>query len=235
MKRLPRPFGAWAVALALAFGGVTASTADTETNEATHDGLVLKEKTTYTRLYVRPGVSLAGYDQVEILDCPVAFRKNWERDQNDDAVGLGDRITKRDMDRIRAALSKEFLSVFTKELERKNGYTVIDAGTEAKKGAAGVLLLRPAIIDLDIAAPEVMAPDMQQTFSAGGVAMTLYLEIYDSMTGQILARFIDAQREDDGQIQVASAVLNKADADEILQRWAERLRKGLDRARGKAR
>lgn len=237
MTRHPRSLApsiaAWAAALALVIVPLAASSADADSPETTHDGLVLKQKGPHTRLWVRPGATLADYRKVEILDCPVAFRKNWERDQNEDREDLENRVTKQDMDRIRAELSKEFLVVFTKELQGKDGYTVIDAGKQASQGAAGVLLLRPAIIDLDIAAPDVMAPDMQTTFTASGVAMTLYLEMYDAATGQILARYVDAQREDDQGIMIANRVTNKADADEILEGWAKRLRQGLDQAHAK--
>ena len=191
---------------------------------SSHDGLELVKKTRSTALYVRPGASLAQYQRVAILDCPVAFRKNWERDQNEERVDPMNRINKKDMDRIKSELSKEFLKIFTRELQDKGGYTVVDTGAE------DVLILRPAIINLDVTAPDLMTPGMSETFTTGAVAMTLYLELYDSVTSQILARFVDADGDREGMVQVANRVTNKAAADRVLTRWADRLRKALDDA-----
>ncbi len=192
---------------------------------SSHDGLELVKKTRSTALYVRPGASLAQYNRVAILDCPVAFRKNWERDQNEERVDPMNRINKKDMDRIKKALSEEFLKIFTRELQDKGGYTVVDTGAE------DVLILRPAIINLDVSAPDKMTPGMSTTFTTSALAMTLYLELYDSVTSQILVRFVDADGDrEGGMMQIANRVTNKAAADRILSRWADRLRKGLDDA-----
>jgi len=199
-----------------------------------HDGLELVEKTRSTALYVHPGASLAPYDRVAILDCPVAFRKNWERDQNDQRMDITERITKRDMDRIKKELAKEFAKVFARELQHKGGYTVVDAGAKEDSGAKDLLILRPAIINLDVTAPDKMSPGMSETFTTSALAMTLYLELYDSLTGQILARYVNSAGDDNGMVGVANSVTNKAAADRILTRWADRLRKGLDDAHKEA-
>ena len=191
---------------------------------SSHDGLELVKKTRSTALYVRPAASLAQYNRVAILDCPVAFRKNWERDQNEERVDPMNRINKKDMDRIKTELSREFLRIFTRELQDKGGYTVVDSGAE------DVLILRPAIINLDVTAPDKMTPGMSETFTTGAVSMTLYLELYDSVSSQIIARFVDADGDREGTMMVANRVTNKAAADRVLTRWADRLRKGLDEA-----
>ena len=195
--------------------------------QTSHDGLELVKKDRSTALYVRPGASLAQYDRVAILDCPVAFRKNWERDQNRER-NFEERISKQDMERIKKALSEEFLKIFKRELQDEGGYTVVDTGGE------DVLVLRPAIINLDVSAPDKMTPGMSETFTTSAVAMTLYLELYDSVSSQILARYVHADGDREGTMQVANRVTNKAAADRILTRWADRLRKGLDDAHREA-
>ncbi|MGI9330374.1 MAG: DUF3313 family protein [Gammaproteobacteria bacterium] len=189
-----------------------------------HDGLKLVKKNRSTELYIRPGVSLAQYKRIAILDCPVAFRKNWERDQNNEVVDPMNRVDKKDMDRIKSELSKEFRRIFTRELQEKGGYTVVDTGGE------DVLILRPAIINLDVTAPDKMTPGMSETFTASALSMTLYLELYDSVSSQILARYIHADGDREGMVQISNRVTNKAAADRVLTRWADRLRKGLDDA-----
>jgi len=204
--------------------------ADGEQKSLSHDGLALAKQSRHTRLWTRPGATLAPYRRVELLDCAIAFRKDWQRDQNEDRESLGAQVTKRDMDRIEQQLAKDFRRVFTTELEKRGGYDVIDAGEKATEGAKDVLLLRPAIIDLDVGSPEVMDAEMSTTFSNAAVAMTIYLELFDSASGQIIARFVDAEGDSEAGVTMSSGVENTAVEDRILERWAERLRKGLDQA-----
>ena len=154
--------------------------------QVSEDGLQLQEHTKLRAVYLKPGASLAKYDRVAILDCYVAFRKNWERDYNNEAMGLNQRITQKDIDRIKQQLADEFRKVFTKELQDK-GYQVVD------DAAADVLIVRPAIIDLDITAPDTMSPGMEVTLVASAGEMTLYMELYDSLSSELLARVIDPE------------------------------------------
>jgi hypothetical protein len=212
-------------ATVLALVACVARADDSAAPDSASDGLVLTQKTDTREIWKRPGVSFAQYDRLAILDCPVAFRKNWQEDQNENAAsGLGERVTRQDMARIEKSLSDEFRQVFTDELQTKGGYQVVNVG------AADVLVLRPAIINLDVAAPDNLTPDVSQAVANAG-SMTLYLELYDSVTSTLLVRVVDAQGAHPGFVQVASRVTNKQAADEILRDWADALRKALDQAR----
>ena len=199
-----------------------------ELPKVSHDGLDLVEGTKLGAVYKKPGADLSQYDRVAILDCTVAFRKNWQRDQNADRMGLQRGVSKEDMDRMKKNLSDEFNKVFSKELQ-KGGYKIVD------KGAEDVLLLRPAIINLDVAAPDTMSPGMTRTFTASAGEMTLYMELYDSATSAILARVVDEKAgRDHGGMQISNRVTNVAEADRILRKWADILRQKLDEAHGKS-
>jgi hypothetical protein len=96
-------------------------------------------------------------------------------------------------------------------------------------------VLRPAIIDLDVTAPDTMSAGRSYTLSQSAGSMTLYIELYDSVTSQLLGKAID-QRSDPGMagtIQWRNRVTNKAEADRILRRWAKALRERLDDVHGK--
>lgn len=189
-----------------------------------HDGLALQASKLADVVYVRPGADFSGYRRVAILDCPVAFSKDWEREYKNGA----ERVSQKEMDEIKANLSAEFLKIFTDELQTKGGYTIVTEGAE------DVLILRPAIVDLEISAPDTMAPGRSFTLSDSAGGMTLYLEVFDSVTSQILARAIDRQEDGGmGRIQWQNAVTNKAEADRILRRWASTLRSRLDALQGK--
>jgi len=188
-----------------------------------HDGLELRKGKVASVVYVRPGVDFSRYKRIAILDCPVAFSKDWERERKGSAV----RISQKDMDEIKAALSAEFLEIFTDELQTKGGYQIVTTGGE------DVLVLRPAIVDLDVTAPSTMSAGRSYTLSESAGAMTLYLEFFDSVSGQILARAIDREADrGSGQIQWQKKVMNKAEADRILRRWASALRARLDEVQG---
>ena len=58
--------------------------------------------------------------------------------------------------------------------------------------------------------------------------MTLFMELYDSSTGDIIARVIDPQAADRGGFaMMASSVTNTAEAKRIIRKWAETLRSHL--------
>jgi len=67
--------------------------------EVSHDGLHLQPDTKFALVYLRPGADFSQYSRIALLDCEVAFRKNWQRDQNS-AQPLS--VSKADMDKMRA-------------------------------------------------------------------------------------------------------------------------------------
>lgn len=192
--------------------------------ESTPDGLKLVEVKDIDALYVQEGATLAPYKRVYLVDCAVAFRKDWEEEYNRNVVGLSQRVSDKDMQRIQAALAEEFRIVFTKELE-KSGYEVT---TEL---ASDVLIVRPAIVNLDPIAPDLQTAGMSYTIVQSAGAMTLYAELYDGGTNAKIAMVMDARADPDGFAERASRVTNKAAADRMLRHWAQRLVKGLDTAK----
>lgn len=105
----------------------------------------------------------------------------------------------------------------------------------AETAAEDVLVLRPAIINLDITAPDTMSPGMTRTFTASAGEMTLYMEFFDSTTSAILGRVVDAEASRDlGGVQISNRVTNIAEADRILRKWADILRQKLDEVHGKS-
>lgn len=208
----------------LGFASTTVVQAKEAPLETSPEGLVLRHSKDARLVYVRPGASLAQYDRVAILDTFVEFEKNWQRDYNANVGGIQGRVTTKDMDRMKAAVASEFRKVFTAELQ-KGGYQVVDAA------APDVLILRPAIINLKVTAPDLQRADITRTFVRSAGQMTLYLELWDSANNMILARIMDPQEDDWGGR--ATRASNKFAMDEILREWAEKLRKHLDAAQGK--
>ena len=209
-----------AAALACLAMAITLTTvyAKEELPEVSKDGLHLLKKTKVRIAYAKPGVTLDKYTKVKILDCFVQFREDWEHDYNLGEVGLSGRVTDKDVARIKQLLAEEFEKVFTEQLTEA-GHEVVDAvGPE-------VLLLRPAIINLDVTAPDLSMHQagLQTTVVASAGQMTLYMELYDSATSELLARVIDPRADPGGMAMRANRVTNRAAADRILRRWADLL------------
>lgn len=210
-------------ALCLSGLAATASvaTADEELPAVTVDGLHLLHDTQLAIVYADPEAELTGYKRIRLLDAAVAFKKNWARDHNRSSAM---RITSSDMERIKTRLATEFHEVFRNELAA-GGYELTDENAE------DVLLLRPAIINLDPTAPDTMTAGRSQTHVRSAGEMTLYIELYDALTGDLLAKALDRQVDPDRHFYTwANSATNKAAADRILKGWARILREALDQA-----
>ena len=109
-------------------------------------GMQLIEKDSRGAIYADKGVDWSVYSKIMLDDATVAFRKNWERDQRSTA-GSRISISPNDVERIKNNLAQEFQIVFRQTLE-EGGYELVDESGE------DVLLVRPAIINLDVKAPE---------------------------------------------------------------------------------
>lgn len=211
--------GALSVGLA-----ATAAFAADKLPETSSDGLQLQKSKKVRILYAKPGASLKSYGRVMILDCFVEFQKNWQREYNLEEVGLSGRVTDKDADAIKQRLAKEFKEVFTKRLAKK-GHVVVDAP------APDVLLLRPALINVEITAPQTRMAGRSREFIRSAGSMTLVLELYDSSTSTLLARVIDPQTDVQPFPTEANRATNKFAADDILRRWADLLASHLGEAK----
>jgi len=195
--------------------------------QVSKDGLQLKTHTKQRVVYVKPGATFNQYDRVMILDCYVEMQKDWQRNYNSN-VGpdLSRQISDDDVKRIKSNLAAEFKKVFTAELQ-KGGYQVTNSP------APDVLLLRPAIIDVQVTAPDIMSAGMDVNVITSAGSGTFYLELWDPSTNTILARAMDAEADQQPFAQQANAVTNRQAADIILRKWADDLVRHLDAVRGK--
>jgi hypothetical protein len=187
--------------------------------EVTHDGLVRVSDSAMARAWKKPGVDFSQYTHVGLLDCEVAFKRNWRMNHSG--------VRTRDMERIKKSLGDEFRKVFSDELE-KGGYPIV---TEIDHN---VLLIRPAIIDLDVAAPDTNSAGRSDSFTTSAGSMTLVVEFYDSASSEILARAVDRRNARNvGSVTWATRGTNTDAARRLLRRWANLLVKKLDEVHGK--
>jgi len=212
---------------ALAVGSVSNALAKEAPPETTPEGLVLQKNTKSRVVYLKPGATFTQYNRVAILDCLVEFEKDWQKDYNNSRMGLEGRVSDKDIERMKTGLAAEFKKVFTKELQDKGGYEVVNTA------APDVLVLRPALVNVEVNAPDLMTAGINATVVRSAGQMTLFLELWDSSTNTLLARMLDAAADNDAFAKQASRVTNVQAADRILSDWAHELRLRLDQVKGK--
>lgn len=192
-----------------------------EEQQVTVDGLHLVKDSNLTLVYAEPGADLGQYKRIYLEDAYIAFKKNWQRKQS---TNRADQVSVENMERIKAELSSLFRQVFSRTLEEA-GYQLVTERAE------DVLLIKPAIINLDITAPDTRSVTQVTSFAETAGEMTLYLELYDSMTDDLIAKALDRKEDrQTGYFQWQNHVSNRAAANRILQVWANILKEGLDQA-----
>lgn len=209
-----------AIALVALLAGAPAVSADESTDLFAN--LTPVEGAGVAMAYIDPEADFSVFKRVMILDTYVAFRSGWQRDQRRGTRGVG--VTARDMERIKGDVATLFNEVLADRLQANDGYEVVtETGDD-------VLLIRAAIIDLDITAPETSSPGRSRTFTASSGAATLYIELFDSVSGQIVGRAADRQavRSSGGWMTWTNRVTNSADARRAFGSWADQLRGFLD-------
>ncbi len=216
IQRCTRP----AIAVLLSAGLPLLSLA-VENPEVSQDGLQLVEQARHSSLYVNPDVDWNRYREIHLLEATVDFRRNWQRDQN---RSYPFKVRNEDVAEIKQSMAELLAEVFSQELSKDNGYALTNTSGEQ------VLIIRPAILKLDIVAPDTQNGSgiyKQYTESSGD--MTLQLELIDSVTGKILARTSEyGEVPRWGHLQWTNRVTNEADARRMLRRWAIELRNRLD-------
>ena len=199
--------------------------ASTRAPEVSEDGLSLVADDRFDTVYRLPNSDLGDYGSLVMAPCTVSFRDHWMRDQNRSRPATGNRVSQDDVDRITTALGEDCDTWFRETLSAEPAYPIIDPDASAQ----GALVVAPAIIKLDVNAPDVRGPGMVQNYTTSAGEMTLSLELRDGDTGTVLARIIDRQEDpDDLWMEWTTSVSNRADARRILRRWSERLRSYMD-------
>jgi hypothetical protein len=189
--------------------------------DVTIDGLHRVADSNVDLLYLKPGADFSRFTRVFIVQPHVAFVEGYRQRMN--RMNPRQPVTQADMDRMKEALSALLLEVFTEELQNNGGYVVVDGAAD------DVLALRPAILDLDVVAPET-SPNQRSAIPSVG-QMTLYMELIDSISGDVLAKVLDHKSDRTRvNINLRNRDRNEQAARRIVGDWATLLREGLDDA-----
>ena len=186
------------------------------------EGLQLVQDSRLQTVYVHPDITLEGYNKVWLEQATVSFKQNWQRGKN---RSYAHTVSDDDMQRIKSDMARVFNEVFTQELAEA-GYTLVN------EAGPSVLRVEPAIVELDIAAPEMnRSPGRSYDLSKTYGEMTLDVSLYDSITGDRIARATDRKRDNRRGYKVYNTRdYNAATARRLMGGWAKALREALDEA-----
>ena len=215
------------MSLLISVGVVSASDEeDLQKNNLTTDGLTVVKSTRYTETEIKKDVDWSEYTKYQISPVEVSFRKNWKRDYNRNIRGVSGQVSDKDMTRIRESMAKIVHEELDSALKEKSGLTAtgeVDSGT---------LLFKPRIINLDVYAPDIPTSSRSNSYIRQAGRATLFLEVYDAISGEILGRWVDTREDPDrGYLEWANRVTNTERARLIVKGWANRLVEGLDKLR----
>ncbi|MBU2884648.1 DUF3313 domain-containing protein [Gilvimarinus agarilyticus] len=218
-------------------GGLFLAGCATPPAPVSHDGLHLVQDKGWDQLYVKPDIDIADYHAFALQPCTVAFRDNWMRSQNSGRNIGGQRVSERDMQEIQERLAAVCDEYFEKSLRQEPAYRLVAEGETPEAAQydtqTQVLELKPAIIDLDIHAPDIDGATKVRSYTTSFGEMTLLLEAYDARSGEIVARIVDRKVDQDSMnhLQWTNRVTNMADAKRYMRSWTRSLRNHLDASR----
>ena len=220
MKRLMKPHLAAVLATTLLLGMFNCTPAWSRGNQppVTVDGLHLVPDTRLGLVYMDPDADLSVFSRLLLMDAQVAFKKKWRRDINQDKPF---HVTASDMERIKIDVAALFREIFAGKLKAA-GFTLV---TEQAEDA---LIIRPAIVDLNISSPDTPRGGTIRNITESAGDMTLYLELRDSITGDLLAKAMDFQFDRSNITPfMMDRTRNEGAANRILSDWASVLVEGL--------
>ena len=189
--------------------------------QASHDGLVQIKIKGIDQAYAAPGATLAAYRKVMIDTVDVSFRKDWKPNRTGSTFPLDIK----DREAIRTSVAKLVREEFTRELQSKSRYQVVNAP------GPDVLRVKADIVDLYVNAPESREATLTHTYVISAGEMTLVAALYDSESGSIIARVVDREESrGTGQLMLTNSMINEMEARRTAILWARILRARLDSA-----
>jgi hypothetical protein len=190
------------------------------------DGLVRQPGTRLNAVFVKPDAEIVAYRNVLLDPVEVSFARNW--DPNRGGRSQVGRLNASDMQAIQTGLAELFRETFRAELAR-GGYQLVD------EAGPDTLRVTASIVDLYVTAPDTMSAGRSRTYTANSGRMTLVAELRDSVTGEILARAVDARSgRSTGAWDITNRATNTNDARRAMGVWARALREALDEMYGRA-
>lgn len=171
--------------------------------------------------YVRPGVSLAGYDHVLLEPVDVSFRRDWRPYRTGSLIPLGPD----QREALRSEVTRSVQQAFANGLPQSGL-------APASEAAPGVLRLKLRVVDLYLNNPWIPTAGRSRVLAVSSGEMTLLAELSDARTGEVLVRAGDWQdMRTTGRLLPSNDIRTGWDVDRVAQGWAASLADVLRPAR----
>jgi hypothetical protein len=211
--------GVTSVAVLVLAGALAGCAASRGPEEVTPDGLVRVPSRSAGGVYRAPGAPFIQYKRFIVEPLTVDFGRKWRKHHPE--------VSNREVRRMREEAARMFLDEFADVLVEEGGYEMADAPGE------DVLLLAPAVTELDVPAP---VNDQVEThsFSPRRPSMTLTGELRDAATGTLVGRIIviePGERYGLSEVRPANRVTNAHELRLVFAKWVRMLREALDVAK----
>ncbi len=211
------------VFLSLSIGGCATKTPTLSTDpnaEMTFDGLHEVQHSAADKAWAMPGIDLSGYSKIMVQGAGIEYRPGGESGRMYSARSSSGpfEVTEEQKTRFRQVVGEVVLD----ELGKSEKFTLVN------EPGPDVLLIRGALLDVvSYVPPEPIG--RSEIFLSEIGAVTLVLEIRDSITDAILVRAVDRDIiGDDGMMSNSNRVTNTADVKRVIRRWMSALRERLD-------
>jgi len=169
-------------------------------------------------LFVAPNVSLANYKRVIVDPIEVDFKDGWRQQHPD--------LSDHDYEVFRSRLAEMLHETLVKEFAR-GGYAL------AESPGLDVLRVHASIVDAEFAGPEVGVDRSTVVYDRG--KMTLRVQGFDAPSGALVARASDRDGDQETRTaHLADRTWTMFMAQQVFDRWAEKLRSAMDVARVQA-
>lgn len=175
-------------------------------------------------VYAKPGATLASYKRVKIDPVEVSFHKSWDPNKTGSTL----KLNSAEREEILNGVAKLVQEEFAREIQGKSGYQLTEESGD------DVLRVKINIVNLYVSAPDSgNSPGRSRTYVASAGEMTLVAELFDSKSGDVIARVVDRREaRTTGRMSLSSGSYNQDEARSIAAAWARILRKALDNAHG---
>jgi hypothetical protein len=206
--------------LVLGLGLFAGCAADRPPEEMTDDGLVRVPSRNVGGVYRAPEASFLQYRRIILEPPSIGFIRDWRENHPE--------VSPKEFERIRAESVTLFRDEFAREFVKRGPYTFAD------DPAPDVLLVIPAIEDLDIVAPESSEAGSTSSYTNRPVTLKVTGDLRDASTGKIVGRVIMYSSEERyplNEMRIANRTTNAHDQRQAFAKWARLVREALDVAK----
>ena len=207
--------------LALAAALAAGCAADPPPDETTADGLVRVVSRSVGGVYRAPDATFTQYQRVILEPPSISFVEGWAEKHP--------KVGPTEIARIRAESVRLFRDEFAREFVKRGTYTFAD------EPAPDVLLIIPAIEELDIMAPESGdAPGERTYLTMRPVTMKVSGDLRDAATGKLVGRVIDyhpPEQNPNSELRLANRTANAQEQRRVFAEWSLLVHEALNVAK----